>query len=126
MGFDHMFDFLVTWETIGGLDEQNIESTHPEFNELLRRFGCTRGAQLKVQVFRQYLFDRASYVNDVIDNLIEATSRSKRPDSNARTPSKDLQRIGVIDLTDDEELTEVEVAMNNNELLRCQPEGITS
>ena len=30
--FTHLFDLLVNWETIGGLDEQNIESTHPEFN----------------------------------------------------------------------------------------------
>ncbi|EJK67126.1 hypothetical protein THAOC_11881, partial [Thalassiosira oceanica] len=26
--FDHLYAFLVAWETLGGLDEQNIESTH--------------------------------------------------------------------------------------------------
>ena len=84
--------------------------------------GCTRGAQLKVQVYRQYLFDRASFVDEVIASLIQNTSKAKRPDSKPRGRAKDLERIGVIDLTsdeDNEELTEVEVAMNNNELLRC-------
>ena len=53
-------------------------------------------------------------------------SQAKRPDSKPHGPAKDFERIGVIDLTSEEELTEVEVAMNNNELLRCQPEGIES
>ena len=54
--------------------------------------------------------------------MIQNTSKAKRPDSKPRGRAKDLERIGVIDLTsdeDNEELTEVGVAMNNNELLRC-------
>ena len=49
--------FLELWETLGGFDEQSIESTHPDFNELLRQFGSTRGARLKIQVMRQFLFN---------------------------------------------------------------------
>ena len=63
---------------------------------------------------------------EVITDLIKCRSQAKRPDSKPRGPAKDLEQIGVIDLTSDEELTEVEVAMNNNELLSCQPEGIES
>ena len=124
--FDHLLDFLSTWETLGGLNKQNIESTHPEFNELLRRYGCTRDAQMKIQVFCEYLFNQASFVNDVIKDLIKDTSKLKRPDSKVRAPAKELEQIGVIDLTDDDDLSEMEVTMNNNKLLRYQPEEISS
>ena len=33
------FKFLLDWRTLGGVDEQNIESSHPQFNQLLQRFG---------------------------------------------------------------------------------------
>ena len=58
---------------------------------------------------------------EVITDLIKCRSQAKRPDSKPRGPAKDLEQIGVIDLTSDEELTEVEVAMNNNELLSEVP-----
>lgn len=54
----HLYKFLEMWETLGGLGgEENIESTHSEFSQLMRYFGTTRGLQLKVQVLCQYLFD---------------------------------------------------------------------
>ena len=58
----------------------------------------TRGAQLKVQVSCQYLFNRVSIVNDVIADLIRAKSQLKRPYSKARAPAKELEQIGVITL----------------------------
>ena len=44
----HIQDFWELWETLGGFNEQSIESTHPEFNQLLRRYGNTRGRALKM------------------------------------------------------------------------------
>ena len=36
-------NFLRRWRTLGAVDEQNIEGVHPQFNQLVRRFGNTRG-----------------------------------------------------------------------------------
>ena len=74
----HIQDFLELWETLGGFDEQSIESTHPQFNQLLRRYGNTRGQKLKRQVIRQFLFERASFVVELIDGMVKATSKPKR------------------------------------------------
>ena len=43
----HIQDFLELWETLGGFDEQSIESTHPQFNQLLRQYGNTQGCKSK-------------------------------------------------------------------------------
>ncbi|EJK66444.1 hypothetical protein THAOC_12641 [Thalassiosira oceanica] len=84
-----LYAFLVAWETLGGLDEQNIESTHPEFNELIRRFGTTRGARLKALVFQEHLFNRADFQNDVVEEMLSDTSRTKRPDTKPREERED-------------------------------------
>ncbi|EJK54300.1 hypothetical protein THAOC_26090, partial [Thalassiosira oceanica] len=109
--FDHLYAFLLAWETLGGLDEQNIESTHPEFNELIRRFGTTRGARLKALVFQEHLFNRADFQNDVVEEMLS-----------------DTRRHGAIKQTvndEDLEMHQLEKAMNQNETLRWTPEGVT-
>ena len=66
------------WETLGGIDKQNIESVHPVFNELICRCGNCRGRHQKGIVMRQFLFERASLVLESIDEMLSATSRKKR------------------------------------------------
>ena len=61
--------------TLGGLDEQNIESAHAIWNELMRRFGASRGLKQKRLVMKQFLFDRASFVQDIINDMIDGTKR---------------------------------------------------
>ena len=54
------------------------ESAHPIFNSLQRRFGKTRGRKFKLQVMRQFLFERSSFIRSGIDEMIHATQKSKR------------------------------------------------
>ena len=61
----HIQNLLEIWETIGGLDEQSIQGTHPKF-----------------------LFSRASFVVNLIDEMLEETSTMKRPDTVKRGQSK--------------------------------------
>ena len=124
--FDHLYAFLLAWETLGGLDEQNIESTHPEFNELIRRFGTTRGARLKALVFQEHLFNRADFQNDVIEEMLSDTSRTKRPDTKPREEREDsMETIKLTEEEEDVEMRQLENAMNQNETLRWTPEGVT-
>ena len=37
-----IYKFLVSWRTLGGVDEQNTEGVHLWFNELVQIFGNTR------------------------------------------------------------------------------------
>ena len=68
----HLQDFSEIWETLGGLDEQSTEGTHPQFNQLVRQYGNTRGRKLKKQVVDQFLFNRSSFVVDLIEEMLKA------------------------------------------------------
>ena len=72
------------WETLGGEDEHNIESTHPVFNQLIHRFGSIRGRHLKRQITKQFLLERAYFVLESIDEIAEATLRKKRSETRKR------------------------------------------
>ena len=74
---NHLLEQLVHWGTLGGLDEQNIESAHAIWNELMRRFGACRGLKQKQLVMKQFLFDRASFVHEDKRDMIEGTTRKK-------------------------------------------------
>ena len=50
----HIQDDLVRWETLGGIDEQSMESTHPAWNTLMRRFGNSRGCHFNGLVMKQF------------------------------------------------------------------------
>ena len=52
----HLLKQLQLWGTLGGIDEQNIESAHAIWNKLLRQFGATRGKHLQKKVLCEYLF----------------------------------------------------------------------
>ncbi|EJK71612.1 hypothetical protein THAOC_06925 [Thalassiosira oceanica] len=101
-------------DTLGGLDEQNIESTHPEFNELIRRFGTTRGARLKALVFQEHLFNRADFQNDVVEAMLSDTSRTKRPDTKPREEREDgMEAIKQTVNNEDLEMRQLENAMRD-------------
>ena len=115
----HLQDFLETWGSLGAFSEENIESTHPIFNQLLRRYGNTRGRQLKRNVMKGFIVERASFVLESVDGMMTSTSTTKRPNMKKRSNV-------VINLTDIEDaslysskLTEMEEKMNLNEKLRC-------
>ena len=75
----HLVKQLRQWGTLGGLDEQNTESTHAVWNLLMSRFGACRGVYKKRLVIEQFLFDRASFVQAYIHDLKEGTKRKKGP-----------------------------------------------
>ena len=57
-----------------------------------------RGTRLKVQVFRQYIFDRADFITDAIDKLVTDTARTKRPNTKKRgmnDGASDIEVIGI-------------------------------
>lgn len=56
---------------------KKIESAHPTFNELLSRFGATRGSHLKEMVFQKILFERSSFLLENINLMIAGTTRKK-------------------------------------------------
>ena len=68
-------DFLVTWRTLGGVDEQNIEGVHPQFNALVRRFACTRGGRRQELIMREFLFSHSAWMAGTIDKLISDSRR---------------------------------------------------
>jgi hypothetical protein len=79
MFYKHVQEQLEQWGTLGGIDEQNIESTHAVWNQLMRQFGQCRGLTQKKLVMKTFLFNRAAFVLSRIDNMIEKTRRVKGP-----------------------------------------------
>ena len=76
-------------KTLGGIDAQSMESTHPAWNTLMRRFGNSRSCHFNGQVMRQFCMEL-----EVIDDMPEATYRTKRVDTNKRGSGRaDLDRI---------------------------------
>ena len=114
----HIQEFLEVWETIGAFDEQGIEGTHPKWNQLLTQFGSTRGITLKKQMMREYLFGHASWVVDMVDELIESTSTTKRTNTKSRAPTADIElRDTEAEQSETNELTELEKTCNENPTL---------
>jgi len=115
----HLQEFLETWETLGGFDEQSIESTHPQFNQLLRRYGSTRGEMQKRQVMRQFLMERASFVIALLDEMIQSTSKPKRPNTKKRGSCKPV--VSDANAHEDQNLgaglSDLELKINANDLL---------
>ena len=74
----HIYDFLMRWRTLGGVDEQNIEGVHPQFNQLVRKFGNTRGGRRQELVMNEFVFSHSTWLAETIDEMIEKTSRKKK------------------------------------------------
>ena len=76
----HLLDQLTMWGTLGGFDEQNIESAHAIWNQLMRQMGATRGKELKKKVFIQYYLKSAEFIQS---NILRLKEESKRPNKYA-------------------------------------------
>jgi hypothetical protein len=75
----HVQDFLERYENLGCFDEQSIESTHPQFNQLLLRYGNIRGEKAKRDIIRAYLVERADFILELTDEMVGRTSTTRRP-----------------------------------------------
>ena len=53
-------EFLWTWRTLVGVNEQNIQGVHPQFNQLIRRFGNTRGRRRQKLVMEAFLHSHST------------------------------------------------------------------
>ena len=125
----HILAWLKAWGTLGGISEQNIESTHAVWNELLRRFGSYRGVSQKKMVVEQFLFDRAAFIQKKNRDMLENTKRSKGLRSGSKRKESELT-----DMCDTEEsvenngltseLVQLEMAINEEASLHypfCAP-----
>jgi len=77
----HLLRQLREWGTLGGIDEQNVESSHAIWNKLLRQFGATRGKELQRRVLCDYLFQTADFVHSDIARVKKETKRNLKSSS---------------------------------------------
>lgn len=80
----HLLRQLREWGTLGGIDEQNIESAHAIWNKLLRQFGATRGKELQMKVLSDYLFQTASFLHNGIDRVKKERKRKLKSSAATR------------------------------------------
>ena len=71
------FKFLWDWRTSGGVDEQNIEISHSQFNQLLRRFGNSRGSFRQKKMITEFVFSHSTWMTNTIDEMLKASDRGK-------------------------------------------------
>ena len=71
-----ILDFLKTWMTLGAFDEQNIEGVHPQFSQLVRRFGNTRGRRRQQLVMNEFLFSHSTWMVQTVDDMLRKTKRN--------------------------------------------------
>ena len=69
--------FLWTWRTLGDVDEQNIEGVHPQFNQIVRRSGNTRGRERQQKVMNEFLFSHSTWIVETVDTMIEKTKQKR-------------------------------------------------
>ena len=79
-----ILDFLLRWRTLGGVDEQNVEGTHPRFNQLARMFGNIRGGLKQKKIVEEFLFSNSTWIVDTIDEMLGKTKRKKGTKSRVR------------------------------------------
>ncbi len=120
----HLLKQLLLWGTLGGIDEQNIESAHAIWNKLLRQFGATRGKELQKKVLCEYLFQTSDVMHLKISHVKEEGKRnlkSRDDDASAqprvtaarrRNVNEECQTEEVLD-SDSLELGELATNINN-------------
>ena len=75
------------------MDEQNIEGVHPQFNQLVRRFGNTRGRRRQQLVMNEFLFSHSTWAVQTVDDMLRKTKRNvvrgnaKESEVNSLAPS---------------------------------------
>ena len=68
---------LLNWRTLGGVAEQSTEGAYPRFNQLVRKFGNSRGAKRQKKVMEEFLFLNPTFILENIDEMINETRREK-------------------------------------------------
>ena len=121
---------------------------HPDWNQMLRSFGNSRGAFMKEKIVREFLYRRTGWITASMEEMLSATSRPKRRKKRQGGEGEvedDRDESGTI-LSDDiddeeeevepdtpsaednlkhEELTELEREINNNKALHPFPDMCT-
>ena len=115
------------WRATGSIDEQNDESIHPLWNNMMRRFGNTRGKNQKKLILREMHWMNASFMREKMDSLKEGIKR--KTEANRMAPQRNTNDDDGIEVEDplpcDDEgtllplkLEKYEVEMNDNPSLR--------
>ena len=65
-----------------------MEGVHPQFNQLVNRFGNTRGGRRQQLVMNEFLFSHATWARETIDEMIEETSRKPKKKKQKKTTKK--------------------------------------
>ena len=71
------FNFLWDWRTFDGVDEQNIESSHLQFNQMLRRFRNSCGGFCQKMMTTEFAFSHSTWTTNIIDEMLKASDRGK-------------------------------------------------
>ena len=79
----HLLKQLQMWGTLGGIDEQNIETCHAIWNKLLRQFGATRGNELQKKVLSEYLFQTSPFLHCAKDHVKKETKSKRKKKTNS-------------------------------------------
>ena len=82
--------FLRRWKTLGAVDEQNIEGVHPQFNQLVRRFGNTRGRRRQQLVMDEFLFSHPTWIVQTVDSILRKTKRNAMRDKGAVSENNNI------------------------------------
>ncbi len=101
----HLLKQLQMWGTLGGIDEQNIETCHAIWNKLLRQFGATRGNELQTKVLSEYLFQTSPFLHCAKDHVKKETKSKSKRKKNTNSEVQNSQRR--------EEVTDVALVDNN-------------
>ena len=132
------------WGTLGAIDEQSIEGTHPEFNNLVRLFGNSRGAFQNDKIMKEFLFRRQPWIVESIEEMMKATRRKKLSKNDDAQLAEDGEDIDIgsdeVDVEDEREeedvaalvahplageLTKLEQQINLNEALHSYSDTIS-
>ena len=81
-------DFLLTWRTFRGIDKQNIEGVHPQFNALERCFVATRGGWRQVLIIKEFLFSLSTmWMTGTIEKWIPDSKRHRKKTNRNFSPT---------------------------------------
>ena len=88
------------------MDDQHIEGVHPQFNQLVRRFGNTRGRRRQELVINEFLFSHSTWITETVDDMLRKTKRRKvrgeaeERENNTAAPSNLVEDTLAVDPVD--------------------------
>ena len=54
-----------------------FRNVHPQFNQLIRRFGSTGGRKRQKLVMDAFLYSHSTWVRETVDEMLKSTKRKK-------------------------------------------------